>query len=391
MATHTSSSLSLTPAVSPLSHETRRSLLRDSAAMSRLSRSPSRSSSRGRLKREAREYDVRIKVVACLSLVCVQLFASIVLKLANAGGKYTFSPQSSLAWSELIKLVLSLLYILYDERSVRGTTQCLREQSSWRLGWHMFGLAALYCFNNALMFWLFARADPGSITLIKSGATVVSALMLYFVRGLRLSVCRWMVISVQMLALVVAQFDACEGRAHLASHVYAVLLLSLFNSSVANVWNEHVIKRFTKASLGVKNVYLYLMGALLNIAVFTNSRVTDKSTPAFFEGYNAMAVAVVCSNAFMGVAMNVVYKYADAVVKNIATSTTTVLLVIISAVFFGGRDNMMVFLGGGIVVMGTYLYFAIGVSEQHMSKLQQAQRKMSPSRESGSSSTSLSL
>ncbi|KAI0560236.1 hypothetical protein FGB62_120g120 [Gracilaria domingensis] len=60
-----------------------------------MSRSPSRPTSRAQLKREPREYDLRVK-------------------LANAGGKYT---QSSLALSEFIKLILSLL-----------------EESSWTLG-----------------------------------------------------------------------------------------------------------------------------------------------------------------------------------------------------------------------------------------------------------------
>ncbi|CAN8073731.1 unnamed protein product [Agarophyton chilense] len=325
-----------------------------------------------------REHGVRVKVAACVGLVGVQLFASVVLKLAHAGGSYTFSPQSSLALSEIIKLLMSLLYIFNNERTVHGVAHCVRKQTTLTLAWHMFGLAALYCFNNALMFWLFARADPGSITLVKSGATVVSALMLYFMRGLRLSVNRWVVLLIQMCALVVAQFDACEGRAHLKSHVYVVLLLSLFNSSVANVWNEYVIKRFESASLGVKNVYLYMFGALLNVALFTNTRVNNTSTPAFFEGYNRMALAVVCSNAFMGVAINVVYKYADAVVKTIATSTTTVLLVIISAAVFGGRHDAMVFLGGAIVVMGTYLYFSIGVTEQLASDARQASPKSPP-------------
>ncbi|KAI0566998.1 hypothetical protein FGB62_5g313 [Gracilaria domingensis] len=118
--------------------QVRRSLLRDDARS--MSRSSSRSSARGRLNAVSREYGVRVKLVACLSLVCVQLFASIVLKLAHAGGKYTFSPQSSLALSEIIKLGLSLLYILYDERSVAGVTRCVKEQSNLRLGWHMFGL-----------------------------------------------------------------------------------------------------------------------------------------------------------------------------------------------------------------------------------------------------------
>lgn len=309
-----------------------------------------------------------MKVAACVSLIGVQLFASIVLKLATTNEGYDFSPQSSLVLSEFIKMVLSALYVLRESRSF---SESMKQQSEVRLVLHLGGLAALYCFNNGLMFWLFARADPGSITLVKSGATVVSAVLLYFVRGLRLSACRWMVIVVQMLALVVAQYDGCAGQAHLSSRVYCVLVLSLLNSSVANVWNEQVVKQFEGSSLGVKNVYLYLFGAALNVVAFVCTRLSDHKTPRFWQGYSLMAMCVVCSNAFMGIAINCVYKYADALIKNIATSTTTVILVVLSAVLFRGRSNVMVFLGAGIVVVGTYLYFSLGVTEQRLQRLQQ--------------------
>lgn len=241
----------------------------------------------------------------------------------------------------------------------------------------MAGLATLYCLNNALMFILFARADPGSITLIKSGATVVSAALMYVWRRFRLSVNRWLVISLQMLGLVVAQFDSCVGKPHLEVGTYALLLVSLFNSSIANVWNEHVVKQFEGASLATKNVHLYFFGAVFNMMAFVRNRLVDADSPRFFEGYAVAAVLVVMSNAFMGIAMNVVYKYADAVVKNIATTTTTVVLLILSAMLFGGRSNPMVFLGAAVVVIGTFLYFAIGSMEETIKEAKRAQREMS--------------
>lgn len=226
------------------------------------------------------------------------------------------------------------------------------------------------------MFVLFSRADPGSITLIKSGATVVSAALMYVWRRFRLSVNRWLVIWLQMLGLVVAQFDACVGKPHLQVGTYALLFVSLFNSSVANVWNEHVVKQFEGASLATKNVHLYFFGALFNMAGFVRNRVVEPGSPTFFEGYEMAAVLVVVSNAFMGIAMNVVYKYADAVVKNIATTTTTVVLLILSAMFFGGRSNPMVFVGAAVVVIGTFLYFAIGLMEDAIKEAKRKQKEM---------------
>lgn len=352
------------------------------------------------------DYGPKIKIVACLGLVFVQVFASTVMKLAQKNGRYSFSPQSSLVMSESIKTLMSIAYLFVEASSSFSSSSTstglsssnpiangssgtsiadkltvirtmVAEQSSQPLLFHMLGLAALYCINNAIMFWLFARADPGSISLIKSGATVVSAILLYIWRHFKLSISQWLVIIVQMLGLVVAQYDACKGRSVLNPGVYVMLFISLLNSSVANVWNEHVIKSFQVAGLAVKNLYLYAFGAILNMVAFMAYRASYADTPAFFQGYGLAALGVVTSNAFIGIAINAVYKYADALVKNISTTTTTVILLIISAMIFAGRNDIMVFIGTVVVICGTFLYFLLGISEAKMDELQ---RKLNSSK-----------
>lgn len=333
-------------------------------------------------KKLRKEYSPEIKVIACLGLVTVQVFAAIVMKIAQKDGKYSFSPQSSLVMSETIKTAISIAYLFMEasptsalpssteahkNKNIKGM---IIEQSSQALIIHMFGLAALYCFNNGIMFWLFARADPGSISLIKSGATIVSAVLMYFWRHFKLSIPRWLVIIIQMLGLVVAQYDACKGQSVLSPTVYLVLFISLFNSSIANVWNEHVIKNFNFAGLAVKNIYLYAFGAILNMVAFMYYRIAIPETPQFFEGYGFAAMGVVTSNACIGIAMNAVYKYADALVKNVSTTTTTVVLLIVSSMFFAGRSDIMVFIGTVVVICGTFLYFLLGISETKINELE---------------------
>lgn len=315
-------------------------------------------------------YPLHIKLAAWGALTTAQIFASTILKLAHTDGHYTFSPQSSLVFSESIKLSLTFFYLLHTSQTLTHANRQLIHETQPRLLLHMLALAIIYCYNNALMFWLFARADPGSITLIKSASTILTAVLMYVWRRFTLSALRWMLILLQLCGLVVAQFHPCTGRPHLPMHVYAVLCVSLFNSTVANVWNEHVIKNFQYASLATKNVHLYFFGALLNGALFLYHRVHTPGTPPFLYGYSMAALGVVTSNAFIGIAINLVYKYADALVKNIATSTTTVVLVLLSAFFFGGRSDLMVFVGAAVVLLATFLYFAVGRVEHTLQQHQ---------------------
>lgn len=310
--------------------------------------------------------DVKVKILALLGLSSVQVFAGAVLKLAQSGGKYAFSPQGSLVMSETVKMLLSTFYLTRDSGSVHVARASFMMESSPKLLLHMCSLAALYAFNNALAFWLFARADPGSIMLTKAASTIVSAILLFFVRGFVLSRTRWLILAAQVLGLVTAQYDSCKGSPIYGPQIYAVLLFTLVNSNIANVWNEFVIQNFPNASLATKNIYLYGFGALLNLATFGCTRYAAPGTPSFFEGYSPAAIAVVTSNAFIGIAMNLVYKYADALVKTIASSLTAIVLLVMSVFFFDGRGDLMVFVGGGVLLIGTYLYFAVGVVEARL-------------------------
>lgn len=321
-------------------------------------------------EKRATDHPIRTKILAWACLSCVQIIAASVLKLSQQDGQYKFSPESSLVMSETIKLGLSVAYLLRESGGARTTGDRIRigGEDMKKVWLTMFCLAVMYSVNNGVTFWLFLHADPGSITLIKSGGTIVSAVVLFVWRNFRLSFCRWTVIVIQVLGLIVAQYDSCAGKPYLEYNVYVMLWFCLLNSSVANVWNEHAVKKFQTTTLAMKNVALYFFGTCLNLAAFIYGRRRDAESPGFFEGYSLLAVAVVASNALMGIGMNVVYKYADALVKNIATTTSTVVVLILSVIWFDGRGGMMVFVGVAVVVLTTFLYFTIGVLETKIKK-----------------------
>jgi solute carrier family 35 (UDP-sugar transporter), member A1/2/3 len=300
-----------------------------------------------------------VRVLALVSLAAVQVFAGLVLKLAQSGGSYSFSPQSSLAMSETVKLAMSGFYLSRESGGILAAGTVLYRETSMRLVLHMTGLAGLYAVNNALAFWLFARADPGAIMLTKATSSVVSAVMLYFARGFVVSRVRWVLLVIQMLGLFTAQYDMRTGTSTYSTAVYGVMMLTVVHSNAANVWNERVIQEVGSASMATKNIYLYGIGAALNVAAFAFARASQSLSLRFFEGYGLAATAVVTSNALIGLCMNVVYRYADALVKTIATSVASIAMLALSAVCFGGRADALVFVGGAILASASYVYFEV--------------------------------
>ena len=74
-----------------------------------------------------------------------------------------------------------------------------------------------------------------------------------------------------------------------------------------------------------------------------------------------IACAQVLFQAFHGLAVTLVYKYADAIVKNFANSAVMANLVIISWAYFGVETRVHSWLGIAGVLVTTYAYMNIAL------------------------------
>ena len=131
-------------------------------------------------------------VIAFLSLVVIQVSIGLFYKFAagEAGG-YLFSQASALAMSEGFKLVLSIfLYRQSKNGHPKGFIPLQQEGPSpnpqfflksiiievpYNVRNGMILLAFLYLVNNHIFFYLVTLADPGTINLVKSASTFLSA------------------------------------------------------------------------------------------------------------------------------------------------------------------------------------------------------------------------
>ena len=292
----------------------------------------------------------------------------------------------------------------------------LRSDLSPRLVVHLVCLASLYALNNHLAFVLFLYVDPASISLFKSWATGISAVILFRFFAQPISGLQWGAIALQVLGLVITLYDPClvsgggggggggggsggggsggggssgagGGTGTSTSTMttttttitttsstspllgsYLLLVLSVLITSVCSVWNEQVVKRFG-ASLYSQNVVLYSVGSALNVCVFylaPSSYVAvgvDVSTGAavsYFAGYSAAVLGVIACNSLLGLAITVVYKYADAIIKTFASATGTGVLLVINTQLFGAPARLQAYMGVAVVFIASYTYLKGG-------------------------------
>lgn len=292
---------------------------------------------------------------AFVILVVVQSTAILLFKVCQVGGAYTFNPASSVALTEVCKLALAgTLHFQY----VSSSGEPFWKGVNTKIVVHYFFLSALYTANNQLSFYVLEVADPGSMSLGKSVAPYLCAVLLMF-SGQRLISLQWVCVIIQCCAIAIVQYDACKGSGVLPFKAYAMIGVATLITAVTSVWNQLVIKGFD-VPVNLQNSIMYFFGTFIAIGSYMHS-ATGRHHKGFFEGYTALAMLLVLFQAFHGLAVALVYKYADAIVKNFANSSVMAILIVISYEYFSLQTTLHSWLGIVIVLTTTYCYMNIAL------------------------------
>ncbi|BGP03470.1 Proteophosphoglycan ppg4 [Rhodotorula toruloides ATCC 204091] len=344
------------------------------------------------------------------ALVAVQCSIGILFRLSQSNGRYGFSPASSLTLTEFLKFGISCVLFareLRDKESPNAAYAMLgadegedeskeplvdeegdveaqaggrrapggaivRLWRAWKsnlstpivLGFG--GLAVFYAANNNVMFLVYRLADPGTVQLVKSSSTFVTAAICFLFLGRSLREMQWYALVLQTFGLLVTQ---TVGSATVQpASTYALLVGVTTISATAGVANDFLCKHFD-ASLHAENMVLYMFGVGLNLVIYVIRRMSLPDEPGFFTGYGKLeAILLIFLNATVGVVITFVYKYADAIVKGIATSTTTAILICVSILFFGMPWSPSAVVGCLSIFLASWAYIRAGMKPASDSK-----------------------
>ena len=252
----------------------------------------------------------------------------------------------------------------------RPYSPCVSHRPFWehvtpKIVLNYLGLSFLYTVNNQLSFYCLELADPGSMALGKSVAPYLCALLLNL-WGQHLFALQWVCVIIQCCAIAIVQYDACKGTGVLPIKAYYMIGTATAITAVTSVWNQLIIKGF-EVPVNLQNSIMYFFGTIIAAISFAHSMTTAGNKDAadaskgFFEGYTLLASLLVLFQAFHGLAVALVYKYADAIVKNFANSSVMAILIIVSYVYFGLETTLHSWLGIVIILTTTYCYMNIAL------------------------------
>lgn len=271
--------------------------------------------------------------------------------------KYDYSVTSANCTVEVVKMIMSLAALTKVWKS-EGVNEDNRLSTSWAELWVYPIPAGLYLVKNLLQYFIFLYVDPPSYQILKN-LNIISTGVLYrvFLKK-KLSGVQWSALLLLALGCTIAQLTSGSDRVlstPFMGLVMAIVMAVL--SGAAGVYTELIMKKRPQRNVNVQNVYLYMFGVIFNIfaiflydydAVFGNG---------FFHGYNGIVCVMITNHALSGIAVSLVMKYADNIVKVYSTSVAMILTTLVSIPLFGFQLTLPFVLGTSVVSVAVYLHY----------------------------------
>lgn len=157
------------------------------------------------------------------------------------------------------------------------------------------------------------------------------------------------------------------SRQNYAAGLMAVVV-SCLSSGFAGVYFEKILKG-SSASVWVRNVQLGIFGSVLGLLGLWWSEGAAVAQHGFLFGYTGLVWAVIFNQAFGGLLVAVVVKYADNILKGFATSFSIIISTVASVYLFAFRVDLLFTLGAGLVIGAVYMYSLPKAASSSLSSL----------------------
>lgn len=121
------------------------------------------------------------------------------------------------------------------------------------------------------------------------------------------------------------------------------------------VYFEKILKG-SKGSIWLRNVQLGMYGIVIGLVGMWVKDGDKIMESGFLFGYTGLVWSIVFNQAFGGLLVAVVVKYADNILKGFATSLAIIISCFVSVFFFSFQLNLQFIFGATLVISAVYLY-----------------------------------
>ncbi|XP_029911269.1 UDP-galactose translocator isoform X1 [Myripristis murdjan] len=277
-----------------------------------------------------------------------------------------FYTTSAVVMAEILKVLTCLLIILLQKRcNVKETLFFLLDSIVFQYK-DTLKLAVpslIYTLQNNLQYVAISNLPAATFQVTYQLKILTTALFSVLMLRKSLSRVQWVSLLLLFAGVAVVQVQQ-EGNkeasvSNSANQNYMVglvaVVISCLSSGFAGVYFEKILKG-SSASVWVRNVQLGVFGtALGTLGLWWNDGAAIAER-GFLFGYTPMVWCVIFNQAFGGLLVAVVVKYADNILKGFATSFSIIVSTIMSIYLFAFHVDLLFTAGAGLVIGAVYMY-----------------------------------
>ncbi|KAM0948559.1 putative nucleotide-sugar transporter [Dioscorea sansibarensis] len=298
----------------------------------------------------------RLKSIVTVALTLLTSSQAILIVWSKRAGKYEYSITTANFSVEALKCALSLAALSRIWRS-QGVTEDNRLSTSFNEVKVYPIPAVLYLVKNLLQYYIFAYVDAPAYQILKNLNIISTGVLYRIILNKKLSEIQWAAFVLLSAGCTTAQLNSSSDRVlqtPLQGWIMAIIMALL--SGFAGVYTEAIIKKRPSRNINVQNFWLYVFGMLFNIIAIFTQDFDSVMNKGFFHGYSFITICMILNHALSGIAVSMVMKYADNIVKVYSTSVAMLLTAIVSVFLFGYHLSLAFFLGSSVVSVAVYLH-----------------------------------
>lgn len=222
--------------------------------------------------------------------------------------------------------------------------------------------ALLYTAQNNLLYVAIGNLNAATFQVTYQLKILTTAIFSVFLLNKSLNRLQWFALLMLFCGVSIVQVEQQSENSTNSQHIaqnqlygLTAVVVACLSSGFAGVYFEKILKG-TKASVWLRNVQLGLFGTILGLIGMQMKDGSQVAEKGFFFGYTNVVWFVISQQAFGGLLVAVVVKYADNILKGFATSLAIILSCIVSVFLFAFHITLKFAGGAGLVILAVYLY-----------------------------------
>ncbi|XP_028438951.1 UDP-galactose translocator isoform X2 [Perca flavescens] len=277
-----------------------------------------------------------------------------------------FFTTSAVVMAEVLKVLTCLLIILLQKRlNVKQTVLFLVDSIVFQYK-DTLKLAVpslIYTLQNNLQYIAISNLPAATFQVTYQLKILTTALFSVLMLRKSLSRVQWVSLVLLFAGVAIVQVEQ-EGKKEASvsgssNQNYTVglvaVVISCLSSGFAGVYFEKILKG-SSASVWVRNVQLGVFGTALGMLGLWWNDGAAIAERGFLFGYTGAVWCVIFNQAFGGLLVAVVVKYADNILKGFATSFSIIVSTVTSVYLFGFHVDLLFTAGAGLVIGAVYMY-----------------------------------